>query len=421
MVEYKQSSRKFHDAWAAILYVLYSLFMLTVVIMISENPDYGMLISKINPKVLMFSTIFIVIQYMVLLLCLLYCAATFMHISCIALPVLSIVMAFIGGNVVGIVMACLFGFMALALYFFVYMKRIKYAAIITQKAVQVVSNNFLTIFAGFLISNVAYTVLNYILFTVMLTHKDENYESNFFVFAVALFAFWNAFTIIYGMRVFISSTVALHYLVEGAGKFGQAITNTLYASGSVCFGALLIAIVSALRLLVSQNQQDARRRGESAIMAVILGFILDVLRDFIDYSNQWAFSYIALTGESYLKATKGSWSTLMRGGNKIISSYLAEQVLGLISFIFACLYGYGLYYMTIKNTSTFDDLVKDKQKVLSLIFLVICYININTFMYAIYESAVKAMLFTHALFPIEVKKKDPEFISKLETESAKIL
>lgn len=75
------------------------------------------------------------------------------------------------------------------------------------------------------------------------------------------------------------------------GAFKRATTTSF---GSICFGSLIVAIISALRQLcsVAQNTQGAQGNMVGAIFLCILGCLISILNWAVQFLNRYAFSYI---------------------------------------------------------------------------------------------------------------------------------
>ena len=90
------------------------------------------------------------------------------------------------------------------------------------------------------------------------------------------------------------------------GAFKRSVT---YSFGSICFGSLIVAIIQFLRQIVSAAQQGAASDGNivGSILFCILGCFISILEWAVEFLNRYAFSYIALYGQSYLTAAKSTW------------------------------------------------------------------------------------------------------------------
>merc|ERR1711935_920526 len=84
--------------------------------------------------------------------------------------------------------------------------------------------------------------------------------------------------------------------------------------GSICFGALIEAMIRALSAMMRQLQQ--RNRGNMAVFVLlcILRCIIDCLSDIVEYINSYAFVFVALYGTAYIESAKGVWGLFKSRG-----------------------------------------------------------------------------------------------------------
>ena len=71
------------------------------------------------------------------------------------------------------------------------------------------------------------------------------------------------------------------------GAIGASAIRTLtFSFGSVCFGSLLVAIISTIRFLA--NSQDRNNgRGGGSVLYCVLDCILSLLESIMEYFNKW--------------------------------------------------------------------------------------------------------------------------------------
>lgn len=111
------------------------------------------------------------------------------------------------------------------------------------------------------------------------------------------------------------------------GAFNRAMT---YSFGSISFGSLLVAIVQVLRQACSIASQNEAAEGNIFGMCLFccLRFLIDILDWAIQFLNEYAFSYIALYGQSYIPAAKATWKMIKdRGVDAIVNECLINPVL----------------------------------------------------------------------------------------------
>lgn len=113
------------------------------------------------------------------------------------------------------------------------------------------------------------------------------------------------------------------------GAFKRAMT---YSFGSISFGSLLVAIVQMLRQACSIAQQNEAAEGNifGVCLFCCLQFLIGLLDWAIQFINEYAFSYIALYGRSYIPAAKATWTMIKdRGVDVLVNECLINPVLSM--------------------------------------------------------------------------------------------
>ncbi len=110
-----------------------------------------------------------------------------------------------------------------------------------------------------------------------------------------------------------------------------------YSFGSVCFGSLLTALVTTLRVLAQWARDNSRNRDRENNAAVllycILACILSFIEDILEYFNQWAYIFVGIWGLDYLESGKRVMELFAaRGCTAIISDGLTNYVLANVAF-----------------------------------------------------------------------------------------
>ncbi|KRH94749.1 Choline Transporter-like (CTL) Family [Pseudoloma neurophilia] len=407
---FKRSGRKLHDVWALILFIIYVLGGITILTIYSDVTDYLLIAKNFDLGILIYCTGFIFFQFFSLMIAFLFFPGAIMHFGCLFLPIASIIASFFSGSVITICLTFLFSLISFALYFFYLKKQIKFAAVICQKSTEIISKNILLIVSYLTMCCSFFSILFYFIFISLINMKNQVFERHIASFCIFLLIFWIFFNTLYSCRVLISSTIFLKFLSD-TNSAVEAFGNLLYSLGSICFGGLLIAIITSLRVLVDRDRADREQSGSSTIFHAILICIFAMLEDLINYSNQWAFTYIALEGKSYIRSTKEAWQTLFEGRSyAFINNYLAETILGVFSLFYMLFFFVGLFFL---KESLFSNL-KSIEKVISLLYVLTVYSFACTLIYSLFEAGVKALSFTFALFPDQVKSKDQELADAFE-------
>lgn len=97
------------------------------------------------------------------------------------------------------------------------------------------------------------------------------------------------------------------------GAFKRAMT---YSFGSICFGSLIVTFLDLIRQGIQILRSNASMAGETCAQCGY--FILDIIFGIIEwlarFFNQYAYSYIALYGDPYIKAAKQTWYLMRQKG-----------------------------------------------------------------------------------------------------------
>jgi len=109
---------------------------------------------------------------------------------------------------------------------------------------------------------------------------------------------------------------------------GSARRALTYSFGSISFGSLLVALLDMLRYACSIAQQNADTGNFAVdcafcVLQCILGFVQWAL----EFVNRYAYSYMALYGDSYIKSAKATWRMIKdRGIDALINECLVGPV-----------------------------------------------------------------------------------------------
>lgn len=149
---------------------------------------------------------------------------------------------------------------------------------------------------------------------------------------------------------------------DADGCCSGAITGSVYRSltysfGSICFGSLLQAIVSAFRYLVENARNQRNRNNDDAcgaLLLCILECLARLLEDVLAYFNQWAYVFVGIYGYSYLESGRRVMELFRsRGFTAIITDNLVGYVLAFTTFTVAILTG--IAGVWIEMSTTGDD------------------------------------------------------------------
>lgn len=117
--------------------------------------------------------------------------------------------------------------------------------------------------------------------------------------------FWGFF-LYYCMTFLIASACAYWYYQSQNNSVLRGINNIKYHLGSICFGAIVITIITILRILA----QSKKGNGPARIVAALAACILSCIEDLIKVLNNYSIIVMAVTGENYVDSAKSTISLI---------------------------------------------------------------------------------------------------------------
>jgi len=169
----------------------------------------------------------------------------------------------------------------------------------------------------------------------------------FFLLLVSLY--WTSTVLLNVVRVTTAGVVGTWCFVpeEAGGCCSSAVVSSFFRSitysfGSICFGSLLEAVITALRVLAENAKNRARQDDDecASILYCVLECILNVLGDIIEYFNQWAYVLVGIYGYSYLDSGRKVMELFRaRGWTAIITNDLVGYVLSFTATVVGILTG----------------------------------------------------------------------------------
>lgn len=400
MTNYKQPKRKFHDAWAFILFIIATI----VANFIYFNSDTkSNLIKSLDYGIGALTALYFISFAAIGTILLITIPAYVMHAACVVLPVISVVFAFMSQGTMMIVLSIIFSVLSLLFYYFILRKNIKYSAVVCKHSSRIINKYMLTV--PLILVSMSLIITQIIVASI---NMSSEYKSGYLLYLVCLLQmYWTFFALLYFIRVFVSSTVSLHCFIDENVSI-LSLQNTFFALGPICFGSLLVALVTTLQHLQRENQRESRGAG-SQIFYIIISIILSLIRSIIEFANEWAYIYIGLYGTSYVEGVKGAYQLVIKGRNSmLINDLCLGKALGLISFAGTLMYaGLANYF-----AKTEEDLVN------CIIFGICGAIFLMGYMSS-FDSAGKALLFAYDCDKQAVSRKYPELDDALKAQMSK--
>lgn len=222
-------------------------------------------------------------------------------------------------------------------------------------------------------------------------------------------------------HVTVSGSVASWWLVPTqpaptCGAFKRAMTTSF---GSICFGSLLVAVLSAMRAVVRQAKDQARRRGSGGAACALccLECILRSLERLIRYFNMYAYTHVAIYGKDFISAAKDTWAMFSnRGFEVLINDDLTGMVLSMGCFLgalFSALVGGAVVLFSQSSTDT-----TTWGAVAGVSFLI--GFLLTALIMSVVQSAVATTYVVWAEMPNEIAQTRPQHYQQL-VEASRIL
>jgi len=422
-ISYIKSERKFHDAWAFVLFVtltigLNAFYMFNTSSITAQagtiTDSHGILQMLVGNL----GFTFVMIMFSLVLLYLI--PKAIILTSTIMIPFLSIVGWFsmakdsIYGVHVGIVLAVINTIFILIVAFTV-LKNLTYISNVISVASRIILDNILSVSTVCLVMTLLMVASSA---SVALVDSDSNVV-RWIRWVEVLMGWWKFTILVYFVRVFVSSIVV--GAVAGARSVvGPALRNAVYGLGSISYGALLIAIIITLRTMIGSardrnNNRGGKSHGSDAALA-IAEFFLSALQAIVETSNQLAFPYLSVHGTGYEDSVSESFKLITSSGVEKISSLSGVSFsIGLLSFMFLNLcagFNY-FFYLRLINPSIQPDALLIWSIVISGIF---------TFLFGAFlsllDDAVLALIYTMATIPNKAKEFSLQFYEAFEAKKA---
>ncbi|CCH43717.1 putative membrane protein [Wickerhamomyces ciferrii] len=133
---------------------------------------------------------------------------------------------------------------------------------------------------------------------------------------------------IYGTWYYLSQSDQGQPKHPASGAFKRAMT---YSFGSICFGSLIVTFIDLLKQGLNILRQNASAAGENCAQCgyLILDILLNIIEWLARFFNQYAYSYIALYGESYISSAKATWHLIRQKGiDALVNQCLVGTALG---------------------------------------------------------------------------------------------
>jgi len=245
----------------------------------------------------------------------------------------------------GVIGLIIFGIYCL--YYYWIRRRLALAAVMIRLGSKVVQENKATISLQFITSCLLF--IWWLLWIAVLILYIVSYNVNgWVIFLMLIMGNWTLDVLEYIAHVTTCGVTAVWWFNKDRMKnptWNSYKFATTKGLGSICCGALLVAIVQALR---SQARQNARN---GSVGGGICFCFLSWLQCLLQYFSTYAFCQVAIYGSSYWQAAKNTFQLFSsKGIDAIINDNLSHQVLaagamvgGVLTSIAGGLLGYAFF------------------------------------------------------------------------------
>jgi len=260
---------------------------------------------------------------------------------------------------------------------------------------------------------------------VSIGHLQLSHEMQVFVYSVlGISYYWTFHVLMNIVQVTVARVIGDWWFKPDTSPqlWNKSVSDSLfaalfYASGSICFGSLLVGPVRLLRTFAAffRPSQD-----ESSLMCLhecldcIQRCVTNCVDNLADQFNAWAYTYVGLYGYGLLDA--GQMATELfekRGWSKIVTDDLVPNVLLMVSCVVGGVTGcFGILIQQWEglNFTSFHEPVITS----FLIGLCVGWV-LTSVLFGIISSSVNAVIICFAGSPVEFERNHPNLSSEMRT------
>lgn len=411
-----KSERRFHDSWAFYLYALLYTILSTVLFMY-KAPSSSITSSVESMhlrEVLLFNVAFLIAMLSAFLVMCYFVPKLMIYLSVVMLPALSII-AFIKAPekaAVGIILGII-NIVVLLTVVFQIIGHIDYIS----KMISVSAGIFFSGMFGVLMVFLFTTTLLVIQLVPAVMVDTTNDIVSYLRYSIVLLESWTILISHYFNHVYMASMV-FNIISGERDAASTSLSNSFYALGSISYGALLLAMITTIKAILSdssriaseRNRERASRSLFKSIMLAISQAILNILGDAVRFANSFAFPYLSIHGTEYEVSVSKSFHLITSSDMRPITSFSgASFLVTFITMIFMLSNGYMNFELFSSLGLSFDN--KSNIIYMGVVSLLFSAVFANIFF--LIKSAVLAVVFTAISAPEATAKFDPELIEIL--------
>lgn len=411
-----KSERKFHDSWAFYLYAFLCIALNTV-FLVFKTPASSITGSLENLKlkeVLLYNTLFLLVALTSILMMCYFFPKFMIYLSIIMLPVISIAVVIRSPEkrITGIIL-CILNLIILFMRVILIIKHIEYISKMLSIAAGIFFSNIFGVLTVFLITS---TLMAIQLIPALMVDTSNSIVS-YLRYIIVLSMSWTIFISYYFNNVYMASVV-FNTISGERDVFGTSISRSFYALGSVSYGALLLAIITTIRTILSDAENANRRSGKRgggnllrSIMHSISRFILNILGNIVKLSNTLAFPYLSVHGTGYEESISRSFQLMTSSDLGPLASFSGVDFV--VEF-FIIVFLLSTAYMNFELFNSLGLSLDNTDNVVYVILVVLFFWSLFIDILTLMKSAVLAVVFTVIAAPQAVARFDPELTNILD-------
>jgi hypothetical protein len=168
------------------------------------------------------------------------------------------------------------------------------------------------------------------------TTKQKGSQSGGVMMFFLLISFYWGVQVFRGIVHFVTASVVGNWWFLGTphvavrGSLHRAFTTNF---GSIALGALVTSVLRAIEVMARSAERRAQQqnRAGAAFLAACAVCLLSCVRRAVEYFNQWALVYVALTGAKYTRAGQEVFQLFTkRGWTAIVNDDLTGSAMGIV-------------------------------------------------------------------------------------------
>lgn len=438
--------RKFHDAWAAILYAMLSIAVITGGIIhlfgnaskahdILKDVDFGLNEALMAAFV---GLLVLMIELSICFLLLLYFPKTVIYVAAVLLHVLGPIITVMFFSPTRLTVSIILHIFSLVFFFSAVRPNIVYICTLISIATRIITMYLFQCMVFLLTSSmvVAAQASMCMIMVIKYAHLDDNKNvdkdtSMLLLCFSTIMALWTVMARNYMFQVFVSALAAGHIdsqlSEEGEQQreksvVGAAMRYTVYAAGSVCFGSLIIALMRAARLAIEnhENNRQKSERENSLLGTVFLWIaliLLYLLEDMVEAINQMVFSYIALHGTPFRESISFSWAEVTKRHGRGLGAMLGVSV-ALAFFIIIFMVSLG--FLCTIPFAHINSITKSTANITAFIGLLAIPTIIFDGAISMVRHGVQVLVYMHIECPDAVKEYDGKLSGVIQAQPTTI-